>query len=275
MKRLLLFRETRSPVAFTLLELLVVVVIMSILLVLVVPALTNLKSGNDLTAAAYTISGVVETARTYAKANNTYAWIGFYEEDGSKSSTNPPTPGSGRLVMSTVAAKDGTNVYGSNSGTIDPTKLIQVGKLIKIDNVHIPLFSVGSGAGESFDTRPLPDWDSFNGYNDSRFGELNAASPNTAPHTTPYNFQYPVGSPAPSAQYTFKQLMQFSPRGESRVNGNSYDIRRVVEFGLLQTHGSLVPTPVSGAGTSAATYSGNVAAVQISGFGSAVKIYRR
>jgi prepilin-type N-terminal cleavage/methylation domain-containing protein len=268
-------RKLRGRPAFTLIELLIVMAIISILLGLVAPTFTNLKGSNDATAAAYTISGALETARTYAKANNTYSWVGFYEEDGSKSSTIPPTPGPGRLVISIVASKDGTNVYGSSSGTINPTKLIQVGKLIKIDNIHVPLFNVGLGTGDTFDTRPVPDWDSFNGYNDSRFGELNAAPPNTAPPTTPHDFQYPVGNPAPSVQYTFKRILQFSPRGESRVNGDSYDIRHIVEIGMLQTHGNLVPTPVSGAGTSTATYTGNVAAVQISGFGSTVKIYRR
>ena len=50
-------------------------------MVLVVPAFTTIKSGTDATSAAYTIKGVLDTARTYAKANNTYVWVGFYEED--------------------------------------------------------------------------------------------------------------------------------------------------------------------------------------------------
>ena len=100
----------------------------------------------------------------------------------------------------------------------------------------------------------------------SRSGSSAAsATPNTAPYTTPYNFQYPLGNPAPSAQYTFNKLLQCNPRGEFRVNGNSYDVRRVVEIGLVQTHGSTIPTPTSGAGTSTATYSGNVAALDGNG----------
>src|SRR5438094_8233152 len=125
---------------FTLLELLIVVGIIGLLMVLIAPAFTTIKGGTNVTSAAYTIKGVLDTARTYSKANNTYTWVGFYEEDVSQPSTNPPTPGTGRLVMSIVASKDGTNVYGSGTGTIDPTKLTQVGKLIKIDNVHLPLF---------------------------------------------------------------------------------------------------------------------------------------
>jgi prepilin-type N-terminal cleavage/methylation domain-containing protein len=262
---------------FTLLELLIVIGIIAVLLILIAPTFTSLKSAGDVTSAAYTIKGALDTARTYAKANNTYTWVGFYEEDGSQPSTNPPTPGVGRLVMSIVASKDGTNVYGSsnnvcsgsNSGTICPDKLIQVRKLIKIDNIHLPLFALGTGTADTFDARPSPSPATDANY--SRFGELNAGPPNTAPLTTPHNFQYPVGNPAPAGLYTFSKLLQFSPRGESRVNGDSYDLRRVVEIGLVQTHGNVAPTPSPGAGQ----YVGNVAAVQINGFAGDVRIYRR
>jgi prepilin-type N-terminal cleavage/methylation domain-containing protein len=265
-----------KPHAFTLIELVVVIAIIAVLTVLLVPALTNLKGANDLTNAAFTIKGVLEQARTYARVNNTFVWVGFYEENASIASTNPPTAGNGRLVMSSVASTDGTIVYGSTPGPIDPTKLIQVAKLVKIDNLHLPLFAIGAGTGDTFDTRPALQFDPIAGYNYSRFGELNAASPNTAPYTnSQYPFQYPVGNSAPTAQYTFLKTLQFSPRGESRINGNNYDVRRVVEIGLLQTRGSTVPAATNGAGTSTATYNGNVVAVQISGFGSMVKLYRR
>src|SRR3979411_2351190 len=62
--------------AFTLIELLVVVAIIAFLLVLIAPAITSRKSANDLTSAAYEIKGALETGRTYAKANNTYTWVG-------------------------------------------------------------------------------------------------------------------------------------------------------------------------------------------------------
>src|SRR5438552_11168096 len=79
--------------AFTLLEMLVVMGIIALLMVLVAPAFTSLKSAGDATSAAYTIKGVLDTARTYAMANNTYTWVGFFEEDVSTTSTNPATTG--------------------------------------------------------------------------------------------------------------------------------------------------------------------------------------
>src|SRR6266852_4088062 len=67
----------RARRAFTLIEMLVVMGIIAILMVLVAPAFTTLKSAGDVTSAASTIKGVLDTARTYAMANNTYTWVGF------------------------------------------------------------------------------------------------------------------------------------------------------------------------------------------------------
>src|SRR5438552_1385340 len=198
-----------ATAAFTLVELLIVVAIIALLMVLVAPAFTTIKSGTDVTSAGYAIKGVLDTARTYAKANNTYAWVGFYEEDVSQPSTNPPTFGVGRLVMSIVASKEGTTLYDPNSpATIPATKLIQVGKLTKIDNVHLWTHTdAPSGSGSTFDTRP------------------NVASTYCIGNSSPVNsatpFQYPVGNPAPAAQYTFVKAIEFTPRGEARINNST------------------------------------------------------
>jgi type II secretory pathway pseudopilin PulG len=265
--------------AFTLFELLIVVGIIAVLLVLIAPAFTTIKSGTDVTGAAYTIKGVLDTARTYAKANNTYVWVGFAEENAG---SNPPatptaTPAaspypSGRVVMAIVASKNGTTIYNPNSPNnpdpIDPTKLTAITKLVKIENVHFPLFAAGTGTGDTFDARPSPS--PASDYNYSCFGELNVPALAAPLTDSQFPFQYPVGNPVPNAQYIFRKTLQFSPRGECSIN-STYQIRRVVEIGLLQTHGSLVPTPTPSAGN----YVGNVAAVQITGFGGSVKIYRR
>ena len=181
----------------------------------------------------------------------------------------------GRLVLAAVASKDGTNIYGSNTGAIDAYQTYLDHKVNY--NRECPPSTVcdRNGYGDTFDTRPALQNDPTAGYNYSRFGELNNPPPNTAPYTTPYSFQYPVGNLAPSVQKTFNKLLQFSPRGEARVNGDSYDVRRFVEIGLIQTHNSSIPTPISGGGISTAGYSGNAVALQITGFGGNAKIYRR
>ena len=88
-------RGPESVRGFTLLELLIVVGIVGLLMVLIAPAFTTIKGGTDVTSAAYTIKGVLDTARTYAKANNTYTWVGFFEEDASARQPIRPPPGRG------------------------------------------------------------------------------------------------------------------------------------------------------------------------------------
>jgi prepilin-type N-terminal cleavage/methylation domain-containing protein len=243
---------------FTLLELLIVVGIIALLLVLMAPAFTTIRSGSDVTNAAYTIKGVLDTARTYAKANNTYAWVGFFEEDLS----NPPNAGTGRLVMSIVASKDGTMIYNpTNLAQQDlTTNVTQVGKLTKVDNVHLWTHTdTPSGTGSNFDSRP---------YVSSTYC-IGDASPSAS--TTP--FQYPVGNPAPPRQYQFLKAIQFNPRGEAQINNSTvginggliYPPQRVAEIALEPTHGNVAPPSVPA----------NVVAVQFTGIGGDVTIYRR
>ena len=133
----------------------------------------------------------------------------------------------------------GADSSSSATGTdnlIDATQLTQVDKLIKIDNLHLPLFALARER-QTHLIRAAP-FDPFGaGITSSRFGELNASAPNTAPYDTTNNgltkfpFQYPVGNPAPTAQYQFRRTLQFSPTGECRIN-STYDVRKVIEMGL-------------------------------------------
>jgi type II secretory pathway pseudopilin PulG len=241
-----------------LLELLIVIGIIALLLVLMAPALTSLKSAGDVATAAYTIKGALDTARTYAKANNTYTWVGFFEEDLS----NPPNAGTGRLVMSIVASKDGTIVYDpTNLAQQDlTTKVTQVGKLTKIDNVHLWTHTdTPLGTGSNFDTR--------------RFVPSTYCIGDTSPSNSTTPFQYPVGNPAPARQYQFFKAVQFNPRGEAQINNSTigadgvpiYPLQRVAEIGLEPTHGNVVPASIPA----------NVIAVQFTGIGGDVTIYRR
>jgi prepilin-type N-terminal cleavage/methylation domain-containing protein len=245
--------EQRGRHAFTLIELMVVIGIMVLLTVLVVPAFTSLKGSGDITNAAYTISGALEQGRSYAMGNNTYVWVGLFEEDVSHSSTSPATAGIGRIVVSTVASKDGTIVYDPNNlTTIDPTRLIQVGRLNKIENVHLATLVDGNGTGITFDSRPVVT------FNTARIGDT------TPPNASLTPFQYPIGNPAPTAQYTFVKAVQFSPTGETRINNNNFTLKTVAEIGLQSTHGTRVDS-----------LSRNVVAIQFSAISGDTKIYRR
>ena len=264
---------------FSLIEILVVIAIIVVVTAVIVPAFTSIKFGGDVTSAAYTIKGVLDQARTYAMSNNTYTWVGFYEEDASQSSTNPATQGNGRVVISMVASKDGTTVYNPNSTTnpdpLDPTRLIQVGKPVKIENVHLAIFNDGSGTGETFDTRPAADT-SFDqaclctNTRSSRFGDINLTVPQSAPSTnTQFPFHYPFSAPFPG-QYRFNKTLQFNPRGESSIN-STYTVLRVLEVGLIPSRGAIAPTPTPSPGI----YGGNVIAIQLTGYSGNIKVYRR
>jgi hypothetical protein len=226
-------------------------------MVLIAPAFTSIKTGNDVTSAAYTIKGVLDQARTYAMANNTYAWVGFYEEDVSQPSTNPATPGIGRIVMSIVASKDGTMVYAgtlSSAVTLDPPNsatLIQIGKLAKIDNLHLKTFPAPTATPppDTFDTRPAVS-------STAQIGDSSPPNPSLT-------FHYPAGSSSP--QYTFAKVVQFSPRGEGVIDNSNYTLTTVSEIGVQLTHGiTPEPSPVK-----------NPVAIQFTGVGGNVKIYRR
>jgi prepilin-type N-terminal cleavage/methylation domain-containing protein len=249
--------------AFTLIELLVVVGIIALLLVLIAPAFTYIKGGTDVTSAAYTIKGVLDTARTYAKANNTYTWVGFFEENAPNPSQSPASTGIGRVVMSIVASKDGTMLYTGNLSsafTLDASPnqaaLFQVGKLTKVDNLHLKTFPTppptSTPPPENFDTRPAVASTA------SQIGD-------TAPPNPLLTFHYPVGNSP--GQYTFTKIIQFSPRGDAVIDNSNYTLAPVSEIGVEPTHGTTTPSPPPAPG--------NFVAIQFTGVGGNVKIYRK
>lgn len=250
-------KQREGASAFTLLELLIVVGIIGLLLVLIAPTFTTIKGGTDVTSAAYTIKSVLDTARTYAKANNTYTWVGFFEENA----TNPGMAGFGRVVISIVASQNGTKIYDPSNLSQQnlTTGLTQVGKLTKIDNVHLWTHTdAPNGAGSTFDTRPpVP----------SAYC-IGDTSPSNS--TTP--FGYPVGNPAPTAQYTFVKAVEFSPRGDARINNSTINAGGAEIF-PLQTAAEIAFQPTHG--TTIDNISRNLVALQFSGVGGNVKIYRR
>lgn len=258
--------EASREGGFTLIELMVVIGVILIISVMVVPAFNAIKGGRDLTNSAYTIAGVLEQARNYAISNNTFVWVGFYEETTTSTTpTNatPPYPGKGRLILATVASRDGTTSCedpDSTTGARIPliaSLIAQVGKLVIIENIHMA------------DVGPPPSPPAAN--------PTSLAGRSGLPYSfgSPADYQNRISSddthvpfnqtlyPFLAQGYTFYKTLRFSPTGEAIING-TYSLRRVAEIGLIPTRGSVVPAVTT-----------NAVAIQFSGIGGNFKIYRQ
>jgi prepilin-type N-terminal cleavage/methylation domain-containing protein len=248
-------RDPESIRGFTLLELLIVVGIIGLLMVLLAPAFNTIKGGTDVTSAAYTIKGVLETARTYAKANNDFVWVGFKEVDISQnSSVTPQNAGTGRLAIALVASKDGTRGYDVTSPSLpnpawtnysNGASLVAVTKLYCLENIHLVTSLPNTGNM----TRPAV---SSNNY----------IIGNAPASVTP--FDWPLGSPLNAGQYSFQKVINFDPQGVARIqySTNTNEIVPYIEIGLQQTYGTTVSS------------NNNVAAIQVGGITGNVTIYR-
>jgi prepilin-type N-terminal cleavage/methylation domain-containing protein len=245
---------------FTLLELLIVMGIIGLLLVLMAPAFTYIKGGNDVTSAAYTIKDVLDTARTYAKANNAYTWVGFYEEDTTATApTNntPPYPGKGRVLLAVVASKDGTSIYQDTDpgASLPSDRISQVGKLVRIEGIH--LTDIGNPSPTPNPT-PVPDTVPARPYTPytegSPLDHFNRISSDSS-DTTLFPFT--------AQNYTFYKTIRFNPRGDANIN-STYSLKHEGEIGAKPAHGTIVDTNSS-----------NVTAIQFTGVSGNVKIYRK
>jgi hypothetical protein len=229
-----------------------------------------MKSGGDFTNAIYGIQGVLENARTYAKANHTYVFVGFAEVDSSVDpSVSPQVAGNGRVAVAAVASKDGTRQFAwttSGQGTDWTTNysnganLLAVGKLQRYENLH---FLVDFG---SWTPTAQPN---------SKMARYQPTGPpyilgnSTSTSVTP--FTWPLGSPLNSGyQYRFDRVIYFDPTGIARIatSNNADTIAHVMEIDLQPTHGIATPTPPQSQDV------GNHAVIQLGTTDGAVRVYR-
>lgn len=244
--------------AFTLVELLFVIGLLVVITALAAPALKGLTGAGDLTSAAYSIQGALEQARTYAVANHTYTWVGFFEEDNSEPSQTPARAGIGRVVLCVVASRDGSCIYNKPQAQMDnppvqslpSARLVQIGKLIRISGVHI-----FAAASQSIGKRPAGIVQ-----NQNLVGLTSQA--------LLFSFQYPLTGPA---AYTFgvrpiaspNGIIQFSPRGEAISDAGPVTLPATTfELAIMAAHGGQVGK------------STNIAAIDINGLTGQTTIYR-
>ena len=251
--------------AFSLVELLMVIAIIVLMMVLMIPAINSIKSGGDLTKAAYDIAGVLDNARAYAMANNTFVYVGIAEVDSSldpsasrQTITSDPAVG-GRVVMAMVASRDGTRGYDITSSSLlspawtnysNGANLVAVGKLQRFENVHLaPSFATLPNSGGL--SRPTVSSGNY------QLGNSTCAS------VTP--FDWPLGQAFSAGQYSFSKVINYDPQGVPRIQtaGNTDNIVQYMEIGLLPARGKTVSSNVA-----------NAAAVQINGITGGTRVFR-
>ena len=188
-------------------------------------------------------------------ANNTYTWVGLYEEnttDDPPTNTAPPYPGKGRVLLAIIYSLDGTKIY-DDTATSAPYPTIsykQIGKLTRIDNVHIT--TIGAPPSPTPNPTPLPfRLAARSGLPYTENARINSDSSDS----TKFRF---------SAQnYTFYKTIRFNPRGEANIN-STYDLKHVGEIGFIPTRGVVVNVT-----------STNLAAIQFGGTSGQISVYRQ
>jgi type II secretory pathway pseudopilin PulG len=202
-----------------------VIGIITVLMVFLVPALTSLKGAGDVTNTAHTVKGVLEQARTYALAKHTYVLVGFFEEN----SNSPTTAGTGRVVLSIVASKNGTRVYSdtvNDPPPLSPASLIQISKLLMIENTHLERI-----ADAAIPRTDVPVDQYHVGHAD--FAKRVQFDGSSIPNNT--TFSYPLTG---TSQYTFIKIIQFNPQGDATKIVDTPT--RTIEIGFRPTHGTAV-----------------------------------
>lgn len=225
-----------SPTAFSLIELLSVMAIIGMLIVSAVPALKAIKGSREVSKSGYEIGGVLEQARAYAMARNTFVFVGIAEVDGTQSESAIQTSsGVGRVVLAAVASKNGRK-------SMDPSNLVPISKLYRFDNLHLDA-QVGSSGNLA---RPAVD------------ASNNVASGSFIMDGS-YAFDWPLSG---NAKYSFKKVICFSPIGSASNDLTTGDFAKWMEVGLVEARGNIVrATP-------------NAAAVVLDGVTGSVAIYR-
>jgi prepilin-type N-terminal cleavage/methylation domain-containing protein len=235
LKRRMRLSHAKSRHGFTLIELLVVMGIMSIMVAILVLAVPAIKGSQDITKSSDDIQGVLEQARTLAMADNTYVWVGFFEENPNSIGT----AGVGQAVISVVSSSDGTQLFtNSNPPTVLPSaSLTQVNKLMKLPSLHLDILSAAAV------TRPSVPANTY---------QIGSSS-----FSNNIYFTYPLSG----SQYKFYNIIQFNPQGDATRIADTPT--QVIEVGLRPAHGNV-----------ATASSKNVVAIQVAGIGGHVTVYR-
>lgn len=190
--------------AFSLIELLVVMGVMTLLMSVAVPAMSSLAKGSQMNQALSDVAGMMEMARQHATSQNTYVWVAFNDEAASQGADD-------QVRVAVLVSKSGAEL--SAWGVDDTTAAGALTQLIV--------------KPRTFNQVKLSDASVFK----SQITDLPAAD---ASSLGTANFTIKVPG---SQNETFTKAIQFTPSGEARIGAG---MTGIVDLGLQPTHGHSV-----------------------------------
>jgi prepilin-type N-terminal cleavage/methylation domain-containing protein len=205
------FRSRRASSAFTLVEMLVVMLIIGVLTLLAVPALSSLSNSGNVNGAVTGVSLLLDQARTYAMGHNTYVWVGF-----SQNTTNQ------QLIVGVVA---GTTGQASDLTTSSAAGVPNYAPIIKLQTFsHLSLSTTITALSNTGLSSLATSADDISKSNSDVVGLFK---------------QQGVGMTV-----TFNSdVLQFSPQGEATLGITPSDGSHWIQIGLQPERGNNTSDP--------------------------------
>ncbi|XHR29780.1 MAG: Tfp pilus assembly protein FimT/FimU [Chthoniobacteraceae bacterium] len=198
----------RSRRGFSLIETLLAMTVMSLLMYFMTPAIAPINKGSQLSHALGGIATTLEQARSYAMANKTYVYVGFYESDMAASG-DALASGTGKVWVGVAASKDGTK---NNSPTLSGAKMLPIDRLRNYEGIHLAdpattgITDIASGASSLLES------------------------------TNVTGFGWPLASANKIAGFSW--VIQFSPQGNAIIPSSSGGLVPYINIGLRQSNGN-------------------------------------
>jgi len=217
-----------------LIELLVVMGIIAVLIAISIPALQSLSGASKFSGNIQQISGILEAARSYAMAQNSYVWVAFYPAD---SAAMGQENSGEELFLVTLASSDGTNPFTSWAGTYSipytvsgsSTTVQPVQKIACFKQLHLRTENY-------FTSTQIPTLPAVSTGITAPNSDLIFSVPAPGARTTLGQQSPPPGAESPAAS-----VIVFTPSGMAQVDANmsgtiGLDFEPVKGPGMIDTH---------------------------------------